>query len=1383
MEETAAALTGLLTAESWSAVYECVTQYPILKSKVFADAILKMAASPKLDEFTAAKLEDYVELLGSLTTNEELANRRDLHWHEANQLFGSIVTAALDAFEQYRQQGVVHLLNKSLELWTSVIQHPQFSLTPAGYQNYAFDSKSAVQVSRFTVLNQSEDLDVSIETLENTVANTTESSRFLPRRLTNLAAALAQRAHFRNNQEDLQRAVDMSTKAVALTTPEDPYLPGRVNNLIGSLAALNQFTKDPELLKQALEHFDEIIGRPEIDDATRARLHHCQGMALRQQYAEDDALTTLEAATTAFKAAVKNSPPGKPDRALYLGDLGLALGTRFEETGDPKDLDNAVHYLEEAVEYTSAMNEVFKKNHQVLATTYQIRFDNFSDRKDLAKASNSLAVVLGLETPRNEQAWQSALQNYGRCLDYRLALINKHLETEKATGENLDELSDIQWQLFRISRNKPLRSESLENARKAVELRRGKRRRDAQLALAGRLANLNEQETAAGDLDAAIKLVEEAASKAPEDEMRIYDSNKAWMLVKRFRLSRNAEDLQTGLELMERWLSEADRIEVIANYLAAVEFQLEQDTFERLDKAIAAGRQGLKDYGEFSAARCEVVSGTAENLRRRYELSGQIADVNLAWEICLDGTDQGRQQDSLTAPIYNGLGWAARTRFDVSNELEFLEQAISAYEKAVELSGKDPVFLTNVGASLRARNGLTGEQGDLDRSIEVLREAVARSKDQFGEELAWMSLANSLSQRFRRTKSVADIDEAIEAYRHAAAGKNARPSRGATINWARSLLEKHAIEPAQKSISSAIEMLEQWQLEDLPPQAQPTFANTLADAYALMPKEHSAKASALYRHAVETGRIFDLDVALAATSAWMDSCFNRENWHEASEVGELGLELINEILDVTLNLGNKNRWLGMIGDLPTQCAYAFAKTGSMEMAVSAIEGSRARIMSESLELGRRDLDRLPELGHGRLYEEFKALAAQLRESEFESGNSIYRQDLAAANRTGIESRFQEVLEEIRQIDGYGNVLNRDSLDTLAAACARRPVIYLLSTEAGGLAIVAHLTTGEMQLSPVWLPELRQGDFYKHIGIDDLTDAETYLGAFLDYRRDPPGFWEQWKDVLEQTCTWMGQVALETLLAALPAEIEQSGIALVPCGYLSLLPWHAARLKSGEFASALLPIAYSPNARALVRYREPPSDLELLLVADPQPVSSIPLPFVHYEVDQTQKVWPDEKTTVLEDTEATVTSVTGILDAHSVFHFVGHAHADIVDPVRSGLQLAHDQVLTVEQLADQKIDLQLAILSACETAVPGLESVNELVSLPTALVQIGSRGVIGSMWLVLDQASALLISEFHRHWRKSGDSPLESLHAAQRTLRETGMEHPAYWAAFTFTGID
>ena len=72
-----------------------------------------------------------------------------------------------------------------------------------------------------------------------------------------------------------------------------------------------------------------------------------------------------------------------------------------------------------------------------------------------------------------------------------------------------------------------------------------------------------------------------------------------------------------------------------------------------------------------------------------------------------------------------------------------------------------------------------------------------------------------------------------------------------------------------------------------------------------------------------------------------------------------------------------------------------------------------------------------------------------------------------------------------------------------------------------------------------------------------------------------------------------------------------------------------------------------------------------------------------------------------------------LSGFSVLHFSCHGMAGFAQPLEGGLLLAHDERLTLrEVLALRLRDARLALLSACETGVPGLELPDEVVSLPT-----------------------------------------------------------------------
>jgi CHAT domain-containing protein len=100
----------------------------------------------------------------------------------------------------------------------------------------------------------------------------------------------------------------------------------------------------------------------------------------------------------------------------------------------------------------------------------------------------------------------------------------------------------------------------------------------------------------------------------------------------------------------------------------------------------------------------------------------------------------------------------------------------------------------------------------------------------------------------------------------------------------------------------------------------------------------------------------------------------------------------------------------------------------------------------------------------------------------------------------------------------------------------------------------------------------------------------------------------------------------------------------------------------------------------------------------------------------------------------------------------------------------------------RLTLRLAILSACETGVPGTRLPDEVIGLPTALMEAGVAGVVASFWSVADDSPVRLMAHFHRLWRLEGFAPPEALRRAQIELRDQGYAHPFYWGAFGYTGL-
>lgn len=119
-----------------------------------------------------------------------------------------------------------------------------------------------------------------------------------------------------------------------------------------------------------------------------------------------------------------------------------------------------------------------------------------------------------------------------------------------------------------------------------------------------------------------------------------------------------------------------------------------------------------------------------------------------------------------------------------------------------------------------------------------------------------------------------------------------------------------------------------------------------------------------------------------------------------------------------------------------------------------------------------------------------------------------------------------------------------------------------------------------------------------------------------------------------------------------------------------------------------------------------------------------------------------------------------LPKHTVLHFACHASVNFQQPLNSGLAMANYESLTLRDFLDLHLPgTRLAVLSACETGLPGAELPDEVLSLPAGLLQAGLAGVAASLWSVADISTMMLMVRFYELWRKDCREPMEALREA------------------------
>jgi CHAT domain-containing protein len=145
--------------------------------------------------------------------------------------------------------------------------------------------------------------------------------------------------------------------------------------------------------------------------------------------------------------------------------------------------------------------------------------------------------------------------------------------------------------------------------------------------------------------------------------------------------------------------------------------------------------------------------------------------------------------------------------------------------------------------------------------------------------------------------------------------------------------------------------------------------------------------------------------------------------------------------------------------------------------------------------------------------------------------------------------------------------------------------------------------------------------------------------------------------------------------------------------------------------------------------------------------------------------------------------------YKVIHLATHGLIDPDRPELSAVILSRfdesgrplDESVRMQDIYAMKLNADLVVLSACQTAA-GKEIKGEgVMGLNSAFLQAGARSVVASLWQVEDNATNMLMREFYSGMAR-GLTVSAALREAQLTLyRDPQFRSPFFWASFTLQG--
>ncbi|KAJ7477711.1 TPR-like protein [Mycena latifolia] len=1113
------------------------------------------------------------------------------------------------------------------------------------------------------------------------------------------------------------------------------------------------------------------------------------GVSLLERFRRLGRTTDINQSVSMYEGAARLIPDSHSDKPLYLYNLGNSLVWRFECLGDITDINEAVSTLEAAIMLAPEDHPHQPSILTRLGSSLRYRFEWLGNLTDINLSVEHLQTTVRL-TPDGHPTKPSYLNNLGNSLLSRFKrlrdLTDIHQSVAMLEGavslihddhqhkpshlgdlgnsllhrfEHLGDLADIHRSvsvcdhaLTLISDDHPAKSSRLRN-------------------LGNSLLTRFECLGALTDIDRSVTIFEAAARLTPDGH-----PDKASHLNNH------------GNSLLTRFLRLGNLVDI--------------------DQSVSKYEAAIALTSDSHPAKPSWLSNHGNSLLRRFLHLGHVADLHQSifkFEAAVGLTPDGHQnKPSQLSNLANSLA----TRFEHLGDLADIHQSVSMYEVALKLTPDGhtdkPSRLGNLGTSLRYRFDRLGDLSDIKQSVMYLEAAVLLTPDSHPQKHGLLTfLGNSLLSHFQHGGDMINLHQAISNFEAAVdLTPEMHPDKAAWLTNLGSCLASRFDQLGNLAdIHRAVSLFEV--AVKLTPDGHPNKAArlknlglSLRSRFEQLQDPHDGEEMMLHFIHAASSPTGPVHIRFQACRLWAMEAHVVQH-PSLLNAYTMVIELLPQLASLGLSLTDRHHLIKEAGQVVRDAAAAAIAAHRFTMAVEWLEQGRSVIWGQILSL-RTPVDELRK-SHPVLADNLLSLSTLLETAGTRSSaaEAPDLQSVAQQSHVLAAERVQ-VLEQIRDLPGFERFLLPKLISELSVAAQIGPVVLLN---------ISQYRCDALILTP------NPGDQVIHVPLDCTLEAAQSLAESLGSlvrgaarssrlhgRREgelPPEV--EFSRVLSELWKRIVKPVLEGLAVPTPPTVAPGRIWWCPTGPLAFLPIHAAGLygTNEAFGSKLSDFyipSYTPSLAVLIECfnvrHESLEGLQILAVAQPSAHGQDYIPGTQDEIEHIERLAKGIVPVLRLDRDtATVDSVQDGMKKSRWAHFACHGVQDTFNPTDSALLLAGKSRLTLSSIIQLSLPCaDLAFLSACQTATGSRDLEDESVHLTAGMLLAGYRGVIGTMWSIMDKDAPQVAGDVYAHLFKT--SPLdptraaEALHLAVRRLREQGGGNKpfAHWVPFIHVGV-